>query len=73
MVGIESSKLPAVEFAGSVPAAMRPAVESLFFFNPRQSAVIDQIREAVEKTGHLRQLHGLGPPPEAVDYSRAAA
>ena len=38
-------------FAGSVPVAMRPVVESLFFFNPQQGAIISEIRETIAKTG----------------------
>jgi len=48
---VERSESQELGFAGSVPAAMRPVVESLFFFNPQQSAVSAEIRETIEKTG----------------------
>lgn len=38
-------------FVGSVPAGARARVESLFYFNPRQGALLAQIREIVEETG----------------------
>jgi hypothetical protein len=40
-----------IEFVSSVRADARPQVEALFYFNPRQKALIDQIRQTVEETG----------------------
>ena len=51
MLSMEQSKPQELGFAGSVPAAMRPVVESLFFFNPQQGAIISEIRQTIEKTG----------------------
>jgi hypothetical protein len=40
-----------IEFSATVPADMRLAVEALFFFNPRQSLLIKDIRATVEAMG----------------------
>ena|SRR5688572_2746903 len=51
MLSMEHSESQELGFAGSVPVAMRPVVESLFFFNPQQGAIIAEIRQTIEKTG----------------------
>lgn len=40
-----------IEFSATVPAEMRPAVEALFFFNPRQADSIKGISATVERAG----------------------
>lgn len=40
-----------VEFVSAVPESMRSDVELLFFFNPRQGLLVDQIRAAAERYG----------------------
>ncbi len=40
-----------IVFLSSVPVAARSRVESLFYFNPGQSAWLAQIRQTVEETG----------------------
>jgi len=49
--GVNSLERRDIQFACTVPVAMRNAVECLFFFNPRQPQVIEQIRTVVESTG----------------------
>jgi hypothetical protein len=39
------------EFSATVPASCKAAVESLFFFNPRQEALLGRIRATIEQTG----------------------
>ena len=43
--------VPEIEFVGSVPASMRPVVECLFFFNPKQGSLVHRIRTTVGETG----------------------
>jgi len=40
-----------LEFVPSVPEYLRDDVEALFFFNPRQSLLIDKIRSTVHEHG----------------------
>lgn len=40
-----------LEFVPTVPESLRPEVEQLFFFNSRQSLLIDKIRAAVHQHG----------------------
>lgn len=52
-MGIANSRSASIEleFASTVPAGMRGAVEELFFFNPRQQALGPAIRRAIERFG----------------------
>ena len=70
-----------IEFTSAVDRSMWNAVESLFFFNPRQSAWIESIRDNVEQFGAPRIVErgeriGLGIPERdaqflfACDHSR---
>jgi hypothetical protein len=38
-------------FCGTVPSTMRSAIESLFFFNPRQEILLGHIESVVDSTG----------------------
>jgi hypothetical protein len=46
-----SQAASAFEFTSSVDGSLRMAVESLFFFNPAQPALIESIRKNVEEFG----------------------
>jgi hypothetical protein len=45
-----------IDFAATVPGCWREAVEHLFFFNPRQGLLMDEIRRAVAEAGAPRIL-----------------
>lgn len=43
--------IASIKFSSWVPAAMRPSVERLFFFNPQQHSLKSRIRDTVVETG----------------------
>ena len=45
------NKSERIAFAATVPLAMRPEVEALFFFNPRQPLLQEGIHAAIAQTG----------------------
>lgn len=49
-----------IVLASHVPPACRPAVEALFFFNPRQAPLAQAIRSAIERAGmpEIREADG---------------
>ena len=54
LTGLEDRKrtIPKqIVFSSTVPLAMRPALESLFFFNPRQPLLRSAISATVQRTG----------------------
>jgi hypothetical protein len=57
---MHSPGLEHIEFFATVPTDMRGAVEALFFFNPRQDAVLPRIQAAMDRTGPPRLAEANG-------------